>query len=230
MFWKAAWLKRLTHNGYAPALLASADEEPLLERLGGTTYGDSDGMVRYMCQATEVNAASRPLPARELKQYLWDVYSGNVTFGEFVRIMTKAVFNRYQRWSAAHLPPALRINGGRRLHHVQGRQSRSPTATLDLKIGDRVRIRSRDQIEATLNRHNGNRGLLFDSEDATWCGTTSTVIDRVERFIDDQTGGMIEMKSDCLMLDGVVCRGEYWRMCPRRLSTYFREIWLEREQ
>jgi hypothetical protein len=182
-----------------------------------------------MCQATEVNAASRPLPVGEVKQYLWDVSSGNYSLWAFSRVMAKAVFNRYQRWSTAHLPSAFRVRGGKRLHHIQGQGVRTPKLTLDLAVGERVRVRPLREIEATLNSGNGNRGLLFDSEDAMWCGSSSTVIDRVERIVDDQTGKMIEIKSDCVMLDGVGCRGEYWRMCSRGLPTYWREIWLERE-
>ncbi len=201
----------------------------LQTRLGRTTWRAADGTVRYSCQATEVNAASRPLPATELKQWLWDVSSGNHSLWDLARVLMKAVFNRYQRLSTIYLPPALRIRGGRRLDHVQGQGMSTPKVTLDLKVGERVRVRPRQEIEATLDKHNHNRGLLFDSETSTWCGSSSTVIDRVKRLVDDQTGEMIDIKSDCLILDGMVCRGEYWRLCSRGLSDFWREIWLERE-
>ncbi|WP_162234073.1 hypothetical protein [Mycolicibacterium goodii] len=233
MYWKTAWLSRVARNDSGPGgqeqSSPTADLASQLARLGSTTYETSDGTVRYMCQSTEVNAATRPLPIGELKQYLWDVSSGNYTLAAFVRVMAKAVFNRYQRWSTEHLPPVLWLRGGHRLDHIQGHGVRTPKMTLDLTIGEPVRIRPRHEIEATLSKNNANRGLLFDSEDATWCGSSSAVIDRVERFVDDQTGEMIEIKSDCVMLDGVGCRGEYWRMCSRGLPTYWREIWLERE-
>jgi hypothetical protein len=38
-------------------------------------------------------------------------------------------------------------------------------------------------------------------------GQTHTVTRRVERFIDESSGEMIEMKSDAIILDGVVCSG-----------------------
>lgn len=229
IYWKNAWLKRVADDAVPQSPRPREADVELLARLGRTSREAEDGTVRYMCQATEVNAATRPLPIGELKQYLWDVSSRNYSLWAFARIMAEAMINRYQRISTEHLPPALRVRGGRRLRQVQGRGVRTPKATLDLKVGERVHIRSRQEIESTLNQHNTNRGLLFDAEDATWCGASSTVIDRIERFINDETGEMIEIKSDCIMLDGVGCRGEYWRMCSRGLPTYWREIWLERE-
>jgi hypothetical protein len=51
----------------------------------------------------------------------------------------------------------------------------------------------------------------------------------VERIIDERTGQMIEISSDCLILDGVVCSGEHssghW-FCPRAIYPYWREAWL----
>lgn len=229
IFWKNAWLRRVTDDVIPPRPRTSGSDTELLTRLGSTTREAADGVVRYMCQATEVNTFTRPLPVRELKQYFWDVSSKNYSIWAFARIMTEAVINRYQRISTEHLPAALRVCGGRRIREVRGRGVHTPRETLDLKIGERVHIRSHREIEATLDQHNKNRGLLFDAEDATWCGSSSTVIDRVHRFVDDETGRMVEIKSDCVMLDGVGCRGEYWRMCSRGLPTYWREIWLERE-
>ncbi len=231
IYWKTSWLKRVADNGCeAPARTGAAgDDGDLLARLGPTTREAADGTVRYTCQATEVNAASRPLPATELKQYLWDVSSGNCSLRTLTRVMAKIVFNRYQRWSTKHLPPALRIREGRRLNHVQGQGTKTPKQTLDLKVGERVRIRPLPDIEATLNRDNLNRGLLFDTPMDAFCGSSTTVLDRVERFVDDLTGEMMEMRSDCLILDGVACTGEHRRLCSRGLIDYWREIWLERE-
>lgn len=230
-YWKTSWLKRVADNEYdAPTPTGAArDDADLLANLRRTTQEARDGTVRYTCQATEVNAASRPLPATELKQYLWDVFSGNYSPWTFIRVMAKVAFDRYQRWSTDHLPPALLIRQGRRRDYVQGQGTKTSKQTLDLKVGDRVRIRPLPEIEATLNKRNSNRGLLFDSEMASRCGSSSTVIDRVERLVDDQTGEMIEIKSDCLILDGIACRGDHRRLCSRSAIDYWREIWLERE-
>jgi hypothetical protein len=64
-----------------------------------------------------------------------------------------------------------------------------------------------------------------------FCEGTYRVRQRVNRFIDDRNGQMIELKSDCVTLDGVVCSGERssarW-FCPRAIYPYWRETWLQR--
>ena len=42
---------------------------------------------------------------------------------------------------------------------------------------------------------------------------------------------MVELASDCLILDGVACSGERssWRwFCPRAIYPWWREAWLRR--
>ena len=41
-------------------------------------------------------------------------------------------------------------------------------------------------------------------------------------------GEFLEFKSDCIILEGVVCTGDYHRFCTRAIYPYWREIWLER--
>ena len=48
------------------------------------------------------------------------------------------------------------------------------------------------------------------------------------RIIEESTGEMVEIKSDCIILEGVVCTGDYYRFCTRAIYPYWREIWLER--
>ena len=38
----------------------------------------------------------------------------------------------------------------------------------------------------------------------------------------------MEPPNDCIILDGVVCTAAYHGLCPRAISPYGREIWLER--
>jgi hypothetical protein len=102
---------------------------------------------------------------------------------------------------------------------------------LGLQAGELVQVRSRDEIAATLNDRGKNRGLWFDVEMVPHCGKTYRVHGRVERFIDDRTGRMVELTSDCLVLEGVACSGEHssWRwFCPRAIQPWWREGWLRR--
>jgi hypothetical protein len=94
-----------------------------------------------------------------------------------------------------------------------------------------VRVKSREEIAATLSRVGRNRGLWFDREMMPHCGRTYRVRQRVSRFVNDQDGRMIELKNDCVTLEGVVCSGDLslprW-FCPRAILPYWRECWLRR--
>ena len=114
---------------------------------------------------------------------------------------------------------------------VRGTGPTSPILpTSGLQPGDWVRVKSRSAIEATLNDKGRNRGLFFDREELAFCDRVFQVRRRISRFIDDRSGQMIELKSDCLSLEGGVCSGENslgrW-FCPRAIYAYWREGWLE---
>ena len=97
--------------------------------------------------------------------------------------------------------------------------------------GDLVQVRSRSEVAETLDAHGKNRGLWFDREMLPYCGTTVRVLDRVERFIDETTGRVVELKSDCYILDGVTCSGDLSagrRFCVRAIYPWWRECWLRR--
>ncbi|AXV07172.1 hypothetical protein DVS28_a2491 [Euzebya pacifica] len=111
---------------------------------------------------------------------------------------------------------------------MQGSLRKTPPAPFELRPGDRVRIKSREEIEATLDANNANRGLIFDVEELRFCGQEATVLQRVDRIIDERTGRMIDFKSDAYVLDGIVCPGDYHRLCARGIYSYWRAVWLEK--
>ena len=73
--------------------------------------------------------------------------------------------------------------------------------------------------------------MYWDAELVPYCGETYTVLRRVDKLIQEQTGKMAHMKTPCIILDGVVCQARYSdcrMLCPRAMYPYWREIWLER--
>src|SRR5882757_2491663 len=94
-----------------------------------------------------------------------------------------------------------------------------------------VRVKPYEEILATLDADNKNRGLYFDAEAVPFCGHTYRVLSRVTKILDERTGRMVNMKTPSLILEGVYCQARYsdCRMfCPRAIYSYWREIWLER--
>jgi hypothetical protein len=70
--------------------------------------------------------------------------------------------------------------------------------------------------------------LSFDVEMVRYGGRIARVRGRVSQVIDEQTGRMIFIKSDCIILDGVVCTADFHRFCTRSDLPFWREAWLER--
>ena len=228
--WKTAWLERLDPDsvralpGHGDAPTASARERLL--PLVAPTKRVSDGAApTHLCQATEILDATGPLPFTRLAQYPHHVRNWGVR--RLAKVMLVALVNKYQVLSR-RFPPRLRIKGGETIPVMHGTLRRTPPASFELQPGDRVRIRSREEIEATLDANNANRGLIFDVEELRFCGREATVLQRVEHIIDEGSGRMIDIGSDAYMLDGVVCPGDYHRLCARGIYSYWRAVWLEK--
>ena len=79
---------------------------------------------------------------------------------------------------------------------------------LGLEAGELVEVRSLDEIGATLDDGARHRGLRYSEELTAACGKRFRVKNRVDRLIDENTGRMIELKNDCIVLEGFVCSGE----------------------
>ncbi|NMO90294.1 hypothetical protein [Actinomycetospora sp. TBRC 11914] len=183
----------------------------------------------YSCQATELTrAAPVGIPLWDVTQYVQDVRSGNAPVRQVLRGIPIGAFNRMQDLSRRRLPERFRIRGGQRYPFIRGTADRTPVQSLGLQPGEWVRVKSIEEITATLNADNLNRGMSFDREMLKYCGRTAQVLRRVERIIDESTGRMQRMKTPCIVLADVVCTADYHRSCPRSVYAYWREIWLER--
>ena len=231
LYWKEAWLKWVEPDAPSSASSATSGRIDLsLLEINTRKQPGPDGEPRYSCQATELlRAAPACLSRLGLGPYVTDVKTGNVSALESLKAYLVVLFNRLQGISKRHLPRRLRFRDGQPWRSVKGRLvGPTPTSHLDLQPGEMVRIKSREQIEATLNQGRLNRGLGFEEEMARYCGRTARVQARVTKCLDEKTGRMLTMKSPCIVLEGLVCAGVYHGSCPRQFIPFWREIWLER--
>ena len=113
-------------------------------------------------------------------------------------------------------------------------KAKRPNTALDtqppqsLNSGDVVRVRSREEIQATLDRWRSLKGCGFLEEMAGYCGTTQRVLKRVERFIDERDY-RLKKASGIVLLDGVLCSGTGTTgRCDRACFFFWREEWLEK--
>ncbi len=235
VFWKEAWLKRVSSagdeaNGAPPGVCT---EDRLLQSTRAASSGQPDQGEMFSCQATELVRATRALSSWDVRQYLRDIRSGSVSVRQALRAIFWRVFRTTLRIRGYRLQIWLyntiqRWRGGQPFPFPSGRLTETPSVRLGLEAGCRVRVRSREEITATLDTNCRNRGLSFDVEMTKFCGGTFSVLSRVKRIINERTGKMMSLPNDCLILDGVVCEGDYHWACPRSIYPYWREIWLER--
>lgn len=244
LFWKEEWLRRPQGSGPAtkslPTAAVTGSPPDRLMALTRATMPGRPGKERFVCQATELLKATSPLAWWDVRQHVRDLRSGNVQPSEFVRgILVRSAMNTLAK--IQHLPGAYRVlrlvrslgRGLWQVPHIQGRVQAGPTpnATLNLKPGDRVRVKSPEQIARTLDRNNKNRGLWFDVEMLKYCDREFTVLRRVAKMIDEKTGEMMTLPNDCVVLDEVTCCAHFAErrlFCPRSMYPYWREVWLER--
>jgi hypothetical protein len=225
MYWKTAWLRKVDANAPAATQPQQRPEAarllPLLTVASRRPPAD-DGAELYRCQATELlRAAPELVRIRDLGQYVQDVRSGNASGWWALRTLVVALYNRMQG-------TRLRIRAGRRWGNVTGTATQTPTARTNLQPGDLVRVKSKAEVGPTLNADLLNRGMGFDAEMGRFCGKTARVARRIDRIIDERTGRMLQMKNPCIVLEGVVCEGAFNFNCPRAITPYWREIWLEK--
>jgi hypothetical protein len=92
--------------------------------------------------------------------------------------------------------------------------------------GDWVRVKSADEVRATLDAGDRLRGLLFMATQWGFCGKTYRVERVMRRLLD--TGRHFRTITRTVALEGVTCDGpDGLEGCGRACSLYFRDEWLE---
>ena len=244
LFWNEAWLKRVEPRGQAETVemiqtqfRAPPDMETMLRGAAVAENPGKDNAGMYRCQVTQLKEYTRPLVWWDIRQYVRDLSSGNVHTGELIRALAFAAYRRLVKFGVGYTILLGLYNwfqgrvGGASWPYIQGTLVKTPTGELNLQPGELVRVKPLEQILATLDVRNRNRGMLFAPEMVRFCGGTFKVLKRVHRIIDEKTGRMLEFSNPCIILQNVYCLSEFSEhriFCPRSIYSYWREIWLER--
>ena len=93
-------------------------------------------------------------------------------------------------------------------------------------VGDVVRIRSLEEIAATLDANGCLDGLPFMPEMAKYCGTTGTVFRYVDKIYD--YGGRKDLRrmKDAVLVAGLRCDGSAHDGCQARCYLLWKTAWL----
>jgi hypothetical protein len=249
IFWKEAWLKPA--GGESPPAVEVASHRLGCSESAVLSATQSDGGreegadATYVCQATELVRASRPLRSYDVRQYVEDYRTRNVKARDLVDGFAYMVCetaikaargpnSRAGRWLVKVYDLVQAARGGRPFPRKRGTipaGQRTPSGALGLKPGEWVRVKPYEEILKTLDTNNKNRGLYFDAEHVPFCNGRYRVRSIVERIIDEKTGRMLHLKGPSVILEGAWCKSGYSDrrlFCPRSIFPYWRELWLER--
>lgn len=253
IFWKEAWLKPVDKKLGTAASLASESSVRSNKLADEVTCSEEDVRsatrapvqqagheTKYVCQATQLPHFTTSLNWWDIRQYVEDYTSGNVTLGRiasgfiyacyytittqhYIGRPARFLYDRFQAlWGGVPFPRKTgRIPVGRL----------TPECALNLQPGELVRVKSYQEILTTLDTAGNNRGLYFDAELVPYCGGTYRVRTKIAKFINEKTGRMSKLKTPAVILEGAWCESRYsdCRMfCPRSIFPWWREIWLER--
>ena len=213
LLWRVEWLR---HRGDSPRL----PKAPSTAALAPARVDAVDGgavPLRFVCQFTQLHAASKPLWTGDVFQDLRPLFAGNITFFAFCAAMLTRLFNAVQALHGGLGFPVVPIPA----NSMEGTWEK-------LAVGDVVNVRSPAEIGATLGRRGKHRGLWVDREMIKYCHQLYRVAARVDRIIDVESGEMREMKTPCLVLDGVDGSGEYMRFGAQHDPLFWRECWLRK--
>ena len=225
--WRTQWLSEADDENISQTCAAQneqcTEEDPiavsaLIERatqgirsnqISGNSQPDSN---RICCQSTELHQIAPPRSKSDLAQYS-DEKNLN-------RVSATSIATSFCGGMLA------RIKGQQ--NGLAGTLKRTPRQDLDLQSGDRVRVKDRDQIVATLDYGGKNRGLWFDPVMLRYCGRELKVTKRVTRIVNEKSGELMQLKSPSIVLEDLHCQPADRRFCSRLLHLFWREIWLER--
>jgi len=222
IFWKEEWLRPF-ESGDSPAESAASGRAAA----GLKTKSDEH---RYFCQSTQLRIATEEFPGRKkpwmLRVVLREIHNGDRTVAEIVKLIALTV------WQV--VMEAVHGKGWLQGPH----RETTPAASLGLKPGDKVRIKSRAEMVGTLNQRRRNRGMSISSRMTLYCEGQAEVLDRLDRMIDERSGLMREMRdtvtlknlrrsSSVASASECLCENVLGD-CPRGEPMYWREIWLER--
>ena len=209
IFWKDAWLEEAT--GTKPE---NKDEYiAALTALKAIKSKQDDG---FYCQSTELSKASFAISRTHFGILLQEFRLGELDLMALLHVLYRAAINRMRR-----------TFGQDELGLMRGPRGQKSRGELGLKSGDKVRIKDKPDIQATLGPNARNLGLSFEPEMGLYVGQTFEVGDVIERMVHEETGQMVRLERT-VSLKNVYCQGLCAKQCPRRNPLFWREIWLER--
>ena len=194
----------------------TSDEESIAElralvmsKTKAAASADNGGDDVYRCQITESIKASTPLAVRDWSQYTAEVRSGNVGIFRFLKVAAWMTVVRF----------AHRLGRDPGMPKPAGESGRTARSSAFSRVSS-SRFGHWRRSAGRSTTSSGIEGSASPKRCRRRAGSGS-VKNRVDRLIDERTGKMIELKNDCIVLQGFVCKGD---RSPARSSARARLI------
>jgi hypothetical protein len=99
---------------------------------------------------------------------------------------------------------------------------------VQFKQGDLVRVRSRSEIDSTLDPFKELKGCAFLPEMYQYCDTQQRVLRSMQHFMDERDYKLKKVHG-VILLENVICNGTpTFGACDRCCFLFWREEWLEK--
>ena len=158
----------------------------------------------------------------ECQLQCFDDAAEELTFRDKLPMVAKKFWTRFLR----------KLTGATSSYYVETDSPRSVYPPLNLKAGEKVRVRSLDEIRLTLNDDNKFQGLKFFLPMEQYCGKTLTVRKKVNKIFNERSWKMSKIRN-VVLLEGAFCDGQLvaekeMHGCDRLCFLWWKEAWLER--
>ncbi len=210
MFWKEEWLEPVPEGS---PVEPRTDWPSRFEREHPAAL---DPTKTFVCQSTTLYDATEPMSAWEFGQYRRDIRSRTLDVWDVVRVFFFMIYNKFAR-----------VAGLDEFGALGGNLQKTPVVSLALRAGEKVVVKSKNEIVATIDPGGRNRGLQISYEMIRHAGKEFEVLRRIDRMILERTGKMREIQNTVL-LDGTACSGICVRGCARSSHPMWREAWVRR--
>lgn len=161
----------------------------------------------------------------DAEQQIWKLGFGKRSFGDLAR-MAFIVLGQTARW---YLDRSWRATLRNAKTEPVLKPKIPPSQPLNLQLSELVKVKSREEILATLDSREMHKGLGFCGSMLKDCGKRLRVLSQVHSVVNERTGRQVKGIKNTVLLEGSICTGISYRGCPRLCYWLWREDWLKRE-
>lgn len=129
-----------------------------------------------------------------------------------------------KKWLKQAYYMSIRWRGG----SPQQTAAKNLAPVIPFQTGDLVRVRSREEIQATLDPFKELKGCAFLPDMYQYCGTRQHVLKSMQNFMDERDYKLKKVRG-VILLENIICNGTpSFGACDRCCFLFWREEWLEK--